>query len=45
MGPWATSVDDLALAFYENGKPLKQYLIKDLVKDQLKLRYTVSHFF
>ncbi len=45
MGPWATSVDNLALAFYENGKPLKQYLIKDLVKNQLKLRHTVSHFF
>lgn len=45
MGPWATSVEDLALAFYENGKPLKQYLIKDLIKNQLALRRTVSHFF
>lgn len=45
MGPWATSVDDLALAFYENGKELKQYLIRDLIKDEMKLQRTVSHFF
>lgn len=45
MGPWASSTDQLALAFYENGKDLKQYFIKDLVRDELKLRYTVSHFF
>ncbi len=45
MGPWATSVDDLALAFYENGKELKKYLIKDLIKDETKLKRTVSHFF
>jgi len=45
MGPWATSVDDLALAFYEKGKELKQYLIKDLIKDEMKLKRTVSHFF
>lgn len=45
MGPWASSTDQLALAFYENGKEIKQYLIKDLVRDEKKLRYTVSHFF
>ncbi len=45
MGPWASSVDQLALAFYENGKELKSYLIRDLVKNLLMLKHTVSHFF
>ncbi|OPY01258.1 MAG: hypothetical protein A4E60_01800 [Syntrophorhabdus sp. PtaB.Bin047] len=45
MGPWASSVDQLALAFYEDGKELKSYRIRDLVKNQLKLKHTVSHFF
>lgn len=45
MGPWASSVDQLALAFYESGKELKSYLIRDLIKDQSKLKHTVSHFF
>jgi len=45
MGPWASSTDQLALSFHENGKEIKQYLIRDLVRDEKKLRYTVSHFF
>lgn len=45
MGPWASSVDQLALAFYENGKELKSYLIRDLIKDETRLKHTVSHFF
>jgi len=45
MGPWASSTEQLAVAFYENGKEIKQYLIKDLVHNELKLAYTVSHFF
>lgn len=45
MGPWASSVDQLALAFYKNGREMKIYLIRDLVKDQSKLKHTVSHFF
>ncbi len=45
MGPWAQSTSDLAIAFYENGKELKRYIISDLVKNQLKLKHTVSHFF
>lgn len=45
MGPWASSPDQLALAFYANGREIKQYLIRDLVKDPSRLRYTVSHFF
>ncbi|MBP7529295.1 MAG: hypothetical protein KA801_15310, partial [Syntrophorhabdaceae bacterium] len=31
--------------FYENGKELKRYLIRDLIKDEMKLKRTVSHFF
>ncbi len=45
MGPWAQSTSDLAIAFYEDGKELKQYAISDLVKDPNKLKHTVSHFF
>ncbi len=45
MGPWASSTGQLALSFHENGKEIKQYFIRDLVRDEKKLRYTVSHFF
>ena len=45
LGPWAQSTRDLALAFYEDGKELKQYAISDLVKDTGALKHTVSHFF
>jgi hypothetical protein len=45
MGPWAKATSDLAIAFYEDGKELKQYAVSDLVKDLDKLRHTVSHFF
>lgn len=45
IGPWAQSTSDLAIAFYEDGKQLKQYAISELVKDTSQLRHTVSHFF
>jgi hypothetical protein len=45
MGPWASSVDDLALSFYRDGQEIKSYMIKDLIRDEKKLSYTVSHFF
>ena len=45
MGPWAQSTSDLAIAFYEEGKELRQYAISELVKDTDQLRRTVSHFF
>ena len=45
IGPWASSVEQLALSFYSNGVEIKQYAIRDLVKDQSRLRYTVSHLF
>lgn len=45
MGPWASNVNQLAVAFYENGKLIKEYMIKDLVGNSDKLARTVSHFF
>lgn len=45
MGPWAMSTSNLAIAFYQDGKELKQYAISDLVKDTNALKRTVSHFF
>lgn len=45
MGPWASSIHQLALAFYKNGELIKNYRIKDLVHDESQLIFTVSHFF
>ncbi len=45
IGPWASSTEQLALSFYSRGVEIKKYLIQDLVKDQSRLRNTVSHFF
>lgn len=47
MGPWASDQvghTDLALAFYDRGKLLKEYRVKDLIKDASKLEYSVSHY-
>lgn len=45
LGPWASSVDQLALAFYFKGSEIKRYLIRDLIKDSARVIPTVSHFF
>lgn len=45
IGPWASSTEQLALAFYAKGTEIKRYLIQDLVKDPSLLKHTVSHFF
>lgn len=45
LGPWASSTEQLAVAFYSKGVELKRYLIRDLVKDPTRLRNSVSHFF
>lgn len=45
LGPWASSVDQLALAFYSKGSEIKRYLIRDLIRDPAKVHPTVSHFF
>jgi len=44
FGPWASSYDDLAVAFYDNGVLLHAYAIKDLVREPEKLPSSVSHF-
>jgi hypothetical protein len=49
MGPWARgrapAKDHLAVAFYRDGKLLKQYSTAELVKDASKVRASVSHYF
>lgn len=45
IGPWASSTKQLAVAFYSNGKEIKRYLIREVVKGVDKLQHTVSHFF
>lgn len=44
-GPWASSIENDAITFYENGKVINSYKINQLVKNKRKLKYTVSHFF
>ena len=43
MGPWASSASDLAIAFYDRGRLLKEYAVKDLVADTESLPRSVSH--
>ena len=43
-GPWASTTDQLALSFYEDGNEIKRYLIWELVCDETKLKRSVSHF-
>lgn len=45
MGPWASSVEQLALSFHRNGEEIRSYRIRDLIRDETKLSRTVSHFF
>jgi hypothetical protein len=49
MGPWNSGREpnngDLAVAFYKNGKLLKEYSVVDLVKDTSKVEATASHYF
>lgn len=47
FGPWAKDkkgLTDNAIGFYKKGKALKQYLVKDLVKDKKSISATVSHY-
>ena len=48
MGPWNrgqnVSTKDLAVAFYRDGKLLKQYSTAALVKDPRKVMPSVSHY-
>ncbi|NQV85903.1 MAG: hypothetical protein HQ492_02380 [Woeseiaceae bacterium] len=33
-----------AVVFYADGKPVKTYYVSDLVKDELKLQHSISHY-
>jgi len=48
MGPWAVgdkpSAEDMAVAFYHNGKLLKSYSTKNLIKKDRSVRPTVGHY-
>jgi len=46
-GPWASDCKeftDLAIAFYDNGDLLKEYQVRDLIKNANSLEYSVSHY-
>jgi hypothetical protein len=42
-GPWAESVDQIAVAFYERGEEINHYHIRELISDESKLERSVSH--
>ena len=47
FGPWATDQEnhtDLAIAFYDQGRLLKQYEVRELIKEPDKLEDSVSHY-
>ncbi len=47
FGPWARDLanhTDLAIAFYDNGKLLKQFEVRELVKKLEMLEYSASHY-
>jgi len=44
QGPWASGTAELAVAFYKEGEELTSYRISDLITDESKLQYSVSHF-
>jgi hypothetical protein len=43
-GPWPTSKDDEAIAFFANGELLRSYQIRELVDIPILLPHSVSHF-
>lgn len=44
LGPLASSLSDLAISFYQDGKEMKHYPIQELIRDESKLEHTASHF-
>lgn len=47
FGPWASDQEhhtDLAIAFYDRGKLLKEYQVKDLIRKPDLLEESVSHY-
>jgi len=48
MGPWArdwAGLSDLALAFYQRGREVRRYLVRDLIRDRGRIIRTASHYF
>ena len=47
LGPWASKKDlsDLAIAFYNKGKLIKEYKVSDLLEDENSIKKTASHYF
>lgn len=43
-GAWASTPDNLAVAFYDRGKLLQAYSVSDLVRNPGDLPHSVSHF-
>jgi hypothetical protein len=46
-GPWASDQEkftDLAIAFYDQGKLLKEYQVHELIKDTNCLEHSISHY-
>ena len=43
-GPWALKSSNEAFTFFANGKAVRSYKIRDLVKSIKDLHHTVSHF-
>lgn len=43
-GPWAETIDDIAVAFYSRGEELNHYHIRELIDDESMLERSVSHF-
>lgn len=47
IGPWASDQEehtDLAIAFYDQGKLVKQYEVRELIKKPDLLEHSVSHY-
>lgn len=47
FGPWASDKEghsDLAVAFYKNGKLIKQYQVNELIKNTDRLENSASHY-
>lgn len=44
LGPLASSLSDIAISFYQDGKEMKHYPIQELIRDESKLEHTASHF-
>lgn len=48
MGPWASDeehLSDLALAFYDKGKLLKEYRVSELLRNPGSIQLTSGHYF